>query len=65
MNPNIAITVLDVGAPSSQRAILELEKPRARHRLHWIALAQTTSDAAAEDLVEDALVRVLVTWPSS
>jgi DNA-directed RNA polymerase specialized sigma24 family protein len=51
--------VLDVDAPSSQRAIAELEKPTMRQRLHRIALWTTGSDAAAEDLVEDALVRVL------
>jgi len=51
--------VLDLGAPSSQRAIFELEKPKVRERLHRIALTRTTSHAAADDLVEDALVRVL------
>ncbi len=51
--------MLDLGAPSSQRAILELEEPMVRERLHQIALSRTASDAAAEDLVEDALVRVL------
>jgi DNA-directed RNA polymerase specialized sigma24 family protein len=51
--------VLDLGAPSSQRAIIELEKPMMRKRLHEAALKRTESDAAAEDLIEDALVRVL------
>jgi DNA-directed RNA polymerase specialized sigma24 family protein len=51
--------VLDLGAPSSQRAIIELEKPMMRERLHWIALKRTESDAAADDLIEDTLVRVL------
>jgi len=51
--------VLDLRAPSSQRAILELDKPGMRQELHEIALARTTTHAAAEDLIEDTLLRVL------
>ncbi len=51
--------MLDVDAPSSRLAIAELEKPTVRERLHKIALWSTSSNAAAEDLVADALVRVL------
>lgn len=51
--------MLDLGAPSSQRAILELEKPGVRQALHKVALARTTTHAAAEDLIEETLIRVL------
>jgi DNA-directed RNA polymerase specialized sigma24 family protein len=51
--------MLHVRAPSSQRPILELEKPKVRNVLHRIALTRTRSHAAAEDLVADALVRAL------
>jgi DNA-directed RNA polymerase specialized sigma24 family protein len=51
--------VLDFKAPTSQRAILELEKPKVRGKLHKIALVRTTSHAPAEDLVQSALLRVL------
>lgn len=51
--------MFDPGAPTSQRILLELEDPEVRARLHKMAFVRTESDVAAEDLVEDALVRVL------
>jgi DNA-directed RNA polymerase specialized sigma24 family protein len=56
---NVRLAVVDANAPSSLRALAELEKPTMRQRLHRIALWSTGADAAAEDLVADALIRVL------
>jgi DNA-directed RNA polymerase specialized sigma24 family protein len=47
-----------VHAPSSQASILKLANAMVRERLHRIAIARTTSHAAAEDRVEDARVGV-------
>jgi DNA-directed RNA polymerase specialized sigma24 family protein len=56
---SVRLAVLDADASSSLRVLVELERPTLRQRLHRIALWSTGSDAAAEDLVADALVRVL------
>jgi DNA-directed RNA polymerase specialized sigma24 family protein len=55
----VAVIVYDAEAPSSKLAIAELKKPTVSARLLKIAHWHTDSDAVAEDLVEDALVRVL------
>jgi DNA-directed RNA polymerase specialized sigma24 family protein len=52
--------MLEAQAPSSLRVVAELDKPRVKERLHAIARWSTGSDdAAADDLVQDALARVL------
>jgi DNA-directed RNA polymerase specialized sigma24 family protein len=49
----------DPDAPSSKRALVELEKPRVRPSLVQIAQWSTRSEADADDLVSDALILVL------
>jgi RNA polymerase sigma factor (sigma-70 family) len=51
--------VIKEEAPSSRLVAAELSKLDVRKRLHEIAFWHTRSDADAEDLVADALVRVL------
>ncbi len=51
--------MFDADAPSSRLVIAQLEKPNVRERLRAIALWSTESEAAAEDLLQDALVRAL------
>jgi DNA-directed RNA polymerase specialized sigma24 family protein len=51
--------MLDLRAESSVRAAAELEKPNTIARLHRIAQWSTHSETDADDLVQDALERVL------
>jgi hypothetical protein len=51
--------VFDPKAPSSERALVELGKPKLRRALVDIAKWSTRSDADADDLVSDAIVAVL------
>jgi DNA-directed RNA polymerase specialized sigma24 family protein len=49
----------DADAPSSRLVIDQLDKPNVRGRLRAIALWSTESEAVAEDLLQDALLRAL------
>jgi hypothetical protein len=51
--------VFDATAPSSVLVMAELGKPGVALKLHRLAWKITQSDADAENLVEDALMRVL------
>src|SRR5580658_104562 len=53
---NVRLAVLDADAPSSLRVLAALEEPGMQGRLRRIALWSTRSEAAAEDLVTDAIV---------
>ena len=52
-------SVFDADAPSSRLAIEQIELPNVRERLFAYAKARTGSEADADDLVEEALLRVL------
>ena len=51
--------VFDGDAPSSKRAIEEFRKENVRSRIYRYAVWRTQSEADADDLVADAMIRVL------
>jgi DNA-directed RNA polymerase specialized sigma24 family protein len=55
----VAAVVYDAKAPSSERVVAELSKPEIRAKMYRLAPWSTHSEGDAEDLVQDALLRVL------
>jgi DNA-directed RNA polymerase specialized sigma24 family protein len=55
----VAAVVYDAEAPSSKRVVAELQRPEVRAQVYRLARWSTRSEIDAEDLVQDALVRVL------
>jgi DNA-directed RNA polymerase specialized sigma24 family protein len=51
--------VYDAKAPSSERVVAELQRPEIRAQVYRLARWSTKSEVDAEDLVQDALERVL------
>jgi DNA-directed RNA polymerase specialized sigma24 family protein len=55
----VGTVVYDAKAPSSKRVVAELNRPEVRAHVYRLALWSTHSEGDAEDLVQDALERVL------